>query len=220
MERWASPMMPVVCSVRYDKLGAYRKVKCGNVLSHTFGSLNGLRQVGILSPYLFNTYTDALNVKLKSLPFGCPANETTIKKLGYADDMVLISPSVQGLQRLIDTCRQYAEKFDILYNGTRTQCMSLLPRSLKHIAEPQIFLGNHRLEVAHEFPYLGHIITKDLKDAADMEQRRRKPRARQIGFFPVKYLTELCLGKDTTIRLGTYGTYIDVQELVVSVNNS
>lgn len=149
-------------------------VKWGNVLSYTFGSLNGLRQGGILSPYLFNTYTDALNVKLNSLPIGCTVNETTINNLCYADDMVLISPSVQGLQRLIDTCRQYAEEFDIIYNETKTQCMSLLPRSLKHIAEPQIFLGSHRLEFVHEFPYLGHIITDDLKDTADIEQRRRK----------------------------------------------
>ncbi|XP_064081128.1 uncharacterized protein LOC135197865 [Macrobrachium nipponense] len=88
--------------------------------------------------------------------------------------MDLISPKVHGLQRLIDTCRQYGEEFDIIYNETKTQCMSLLPRLLKHTAEPQIFLGNHRLEFVHEFPYLGHIITDDLKDTADIEQRRRK----------------------------------------------
>ncbi|XP_066946070.1 uncharacterized protein [Macrobrachium rosenbergii] len=88
--------------------------------------------------------------------------------------MFLISPSVQGLQRLIDTCRQYAEEFDILHNETKTQCMSLLPRPLKHIAEPQIFLGIHCLEFVHEFPYLGYTITDYLKDTADIEQRRRK----------------------------------------------
>ncbi|XP_064120658.1 uncharacterized protein LOC135225258 [Macrobrachium nipponense] len=88
--------------------------------------------------------------------------------------MVLISPSVHGLQRLIDTCRINAEDFDIIYNETKTQCMSLLPRSLKHIAEPQIFLRNHRLEFVHEFPYLGHISTDYLKDTADIEQRHRK----------------------------------------------
>ncbi|XP_066963903.1 uncharacterized protein [Macrobrachium rosenbergii] len=87
--------------------------------------------------------------------------------------MVLISTSVQGLQRLIDTFRQYTEEFDILYNEIKTQYMSLLPRSLKHIAKPQIFLGNHRLEFMHEFPYLGHIITDNLKDTADVKLGRR-----------------------------------------------
>ncbi|XP_066943485.1 uncharacterized protein [Macrobrachium rosenbergii] len=109
-------------------------------------------------------YTDALNVKLDSLPIGCTINETTINNLCYADDMVLVSPSVQDLQRLIHTSRGYGEEFDILYNETKTQCTSLLTRSLKHMAEPQIFLGNRRLESVHEFPYLGHIITENLKD--------------------------------------------------------
>ncbi|XP_064096293.1 uncharacterized protein LOC135208075 [Macrobrachium nipponense] len=131
----------------------------------------GLRQWGILSPYLFNTYPDALNVKLNSLLIGCTVNETTINNRCYADDMVLISPSVQGLQRLIDTCRQYAEEFDILYPETKNQCsMSLPPRSLKHIAETQIFFGNHRLEFVNEFPYLGHITTGDLEDTADIDE--------------------------------------------------
>ncbi|XP_064088459.1 uncharacterized protein LOC135202924 [Macrobrachium nipponense] len=112
---------------------------------------------------------------MNSLPIGSTVNETTINNLRYADDMVLISPSVQSLQLLIDTCHQYAEEFDIIYNETKTQCMSLLLRSFKHIAEPQIFLGNHRLEYVDEFPYLDHIITNDLKDTADIEQRRRKP---------------------------------------------
>ena len=107
-------------------------VKWGNVLSFRFGSSNGLRQGGILSPYLFNTYTDELNTKLNSLPIGCSINDITINNLCYADDMVLISPSVQGLQRLINTCSSYANEFDIIYNETKTQCMSVLPRSLRH----------------------------------------------------------------------------------------
>ncbi|XP_064077649.1 uncharacterized protein LOC135195317 [Macrobrachium nipponense] len=132
-------------------------------------NLRRLRQKAILLPYLFNMYTDALNVKLNSLPIVCIVNETTKNNLCYAGDMVQISPLVEGLQRLIDTCRQYAEEFDILHNETKTQCIFLLLRSLKHIAEPQIFLGNHRLEFVQEFPYLGHIIMDNLKDTSDTE---------------------------------------------------
>ena len=149
-------------------------VKWGNVLSYSFGSSNGLRQGGILSPLLFNVYTDELNVRLNALPIGCTVNGFIINNLCYADDMVLISPSAHGLQRLIDTCSFYADEHDILYNESKTQCMSILPRTLRLIEDPPIHLKDHRLTFVKEFPYLGHIITNNQKDTVDIEQRRRK----------------------------------------------
>ena len=149
-------------------------VKWGNALSQSFGSSNGLRQGGILSPHLFNVYTDDLNIRLNLLPIGCTVNGFTINNLCYADDMVLISPSAQGLQRLINTCSQYADEHDIIYNESKTQCMSLFPRTLRNVEDPAMYLKNHRLEFVKEFPYLGHIITRDQKDTADIEHRRRK----------------------------------------------
>ena len=88
--------------------------------------------------------------------------------------MVLISPSAEGLQRLIDTCTDYARLHDVVYNETKTQCMSVLPRSLRGVGNPTIILENHQLEFVNEFPYLGHIITNDRKDNVDIEHRRRK----------------------------------------------
>ena len=159
-----------------------------NSLSRCFGSSNGLRQGGILSPHLFNVYTDSLNVELNSLPIGCTINEITINNLCYADDMVLISPSAKGLQRLINTCLAFAEANDIIYNETKTQCMSILPNNFRNIPSPSMFLGHHRLQFVSEFPYLGHILTNDLKDTKDIANRRRKLCAvgntitRQYGF--------------------------------------
>ena len=149
-------------------------VSWGNVLSSRFGSSNGLRQGGILSPHLFNAYTDDLNHHLNTLPVGCTVNGITINNLCYADDMVLLSPSVSGLQRLIDNCCDFAAANDIIYNETKTQCMRILPKALRHLQEPEIKLGDHRLQFVNEFPYLGHIITNDMKDTTDIEHRRRK----------------------------------------------
>ena len=149
-------------------------VRWGNVLSSRFGSSNGLRQGGILSLHLFNAYTDDLNHHLNTLPVGCTVNGITINNLCYADDMVLLSPSVSGLQRLIDNCCDFAAANDIIYNETKTQCMRILPKALRHLQEPEIKLGDHRLQFVNEFPYLGHIITNDMKDTTDIEHRRRK----------------------------------------------
>ena len=145
----------------------------GNTLSRSFGSANGLRQGGILSPHLFNVYTDDLNHQLNALPIGCLVNGLCINNLCYADDMVLISPSAMGLQSLINCCYNYAEMHDIIYNETKTQCMRINSGPYD-FRVPSITLGEHQLEFVTEFPYLGHIITNDQRDNLDIEHRRRK----------------------------------------------
>ena len=35
----------------------------------------------------------------------------------YADDLVIISPSAKGLQRLVDICAVYGQNHDILFKG-------------------------------------------------------------------------------------------------------
>ena len=100
-------------------------------------------------------------------------NGLCVNNLCYADDMVLISPSATGLQRLIDCCCNYAAVHDIIYNETKTQCMRIVTNTYQ-FREPTITLGQHRLQFVTQFPYLGHIITTDLTDGADIEHRRRK----------------------------------------------
>ena len=75
-------------------------VRWGNVMSKRFNVSNGVRQGGILSPYLFNVYMDDLSLRLKKNYAGCRIANNIINHLFYADDLVLICPSHRGLQEL------------------------------------------------------------------------------------------------------------------------
>ena len=47
------------------------QIRWGSSLSDSFNVTNGIRQGGILSPYLFNLVMDGLSVKLNESKVGC-----------------------------------------------------------------------------------------------------------------------------------------------------
>ena len=64
-------------------------VRWNNVISSGVGVSNGVRQGGILSPYLFCVYMDDLSNKLNDIKVGCTIGATLINHRMYADDLVL-----------------------------------------------------------------------------------------------------------------------------------
>ena len=89
--------------------------KWNNSLSDSFSCQNGVKQGGVLSPYLFNFYFDNLSQKLNNLNIGCHLN-TTINHLFYADDLVLIAPTKNGLQKLIMKCESFSIDHSVQFN--------------------------------------------------------------------------------------------------------
>ena len=50
---------------------------------------------------------DALSSSLSNTPIGCSIGGVKVNHIMYADDLVIISPSAKGLQRLLDICADY-----------------------------------------------------------------------------------------------------------------
>ena len=89
----------------------------------TFRCANGINQGGQLSPLLYNVYTDDLNYHLQATGVWCYVGGAWVNSLSYADDMVLLVPTVTALQTLLEVCRAYARPHDIVYNTKKTVCM-------------------------------------------------------------------------------------------------
>ena len=53
-------------------------VRWGSTMSSTFTVSNGVRQGGILSPYLFNLYMDGLSESLNKSAIGCICGDTIV----------------------------------------------------------------------------------------------------------------------------------------------
>ena len=106
-------------------------VRWNSLLSDKFCVTNGVKQGGILSPLLFNIYMDGLSFALNEKAIGCFIKNIKFNHLMYADDIILFSPSVKGLQNLINVCYEYGASHGITFNKAKTVCMHVLSNKVK-----------------------------------------------------------------------------------------
>lgn len=143
-------------------------IKWDNCISSLFCVNNGVRQGGVLSPYLFNLYMDDLSHDLTKSGIGCMYNDVLINHLFYADDSVLLAPSASGLQKLINICESYALLYDIKFNVKKTVCMCIKPKWMKHFNIPSVSLNGASLKYVSNYKYLGNMFANDFNDDTDI----------------------------------------------------
>ena len=98
-------------------------IRWGGTYSTSFNVSNGVRQCSYLSPHLFNIYIDDLSVNLNACRVGCCVSNVIINHLMYADDLVIMAPSVAGLSKLLRICKLFGASHDIQFNSI--QCLNL-----------------------------------------------------------------------------------------------
>jgi len=107
--------------VLYDWLAkCYACVRWGNTYSSWFQISAGVRQGGILSPVLFAVYMDPLIKQLRRLGLGCALYNEFYGCLLYADDILLMSHTVHGMQMMLRICDTFADEFDIKFNNVKS----------------------------------------------------------------------------------------------------
>jgi len=100
------------CCVKWDK---HR--------SSSFKVYNGVKQGGVLSPLLFSLYLDDLLLNLAHSGYGCHVGHQFTGALAYADDVVLLSPSLHGLKRMLQICEEYSIEYDIVFNPGKSKML-------------------------------------------------------------------------------------------------
>jgi len=85
----------------------------------------GDRQGGVLSPCLFALFIDDVIEYVHSENVGCMYN---LVNAMYADDILLLSPSVQSLQQLLSACEAKLRQFDLAINIKKIVCLRVGPR--------------------------------------------------------------------------------------------
>ena len=93
----------------------------------------------MLSPYLFTRYVRDLVKRIAGCGIGCAIGNVFMNLFVYEDDMVLLSPSWNGMQRLLSMLEVCCNDLDIICNIEKTVCMFFSPKCRRKI-------------IANEFP--------------------------------------------------------------------
>ena len=105
-------------------------------------------------------YIDGLFYELKRVGVGCHINEEYAGAFEYADDIVLLSPSLYVLKHYITVCEDYAKRFNILFNPIKSKLMCF---NVKH-KDFVLYLCNQPVNLVEHETYLGNYIVFDIFD--------------------------------------------------------
>ena len=97
-------------------------------ISEVFHLSQGVRQGSVLSPYLYNLYYDKLLESLNGSSIGTKLYDRFTGIIMYADDIILLSPTLSGLQNLLGQCQKYSEQHGIVMNAGKTAFLTSGPR--------------------------------------------------------------------------------------------
>lgn len=136
------------------------RVKQLNTLSNEFPCLLGVRQGECLSPFLFSMFLN--DIEEHFMLHGYKAIDIYMTKLFillYADDIVILSETAEGLQNGFDILVEYCERWKLKVNVEKTKVMvfrkaGMLPRNLSFKYNGQL------IEIVKSFKYLGIVFTQ------------------------------------------------------------
>ena len=96
------------------------RVKWKEMFLEFFSVGNGVRQGSVLSPSLFNVYLNELLIGLRSCGYGARIGHMYIGSVAYADDVTLLSPTLHGMQKMLDVCSLFAEEKGLIFNSKKS----------------------------------------------------------------------------------------------------
>jgi len=133
------------------------RVLWAGVFSETFNITNGVRQEGVLSPFLFAVYIDDLTYKLQMVNVGCYVGCHDLNHLLFADDAVIFAPAAKGLQQLLDICADFANSHNIAFNTVKSQCI-IVTSKWAPTNPPEFYLNSTLLPVSDSYTLIDILV--------------------------------------------------------------
>jgi len=89
----------------------------------------------------------------------------------FADDMCVFSPSISGLQCLLNICGDYAGEHEITLNCNKAIGVLFCPKKYKQSAPSNVVLNGARVQFLDQVKYVGMWINASWKDDDDIRRQ-------------------------------------------------
>ena len=99
---------------------------------------------------------------------GCTVGNMVVNHLIFADDICVFSPSISGLQCLLNICGDYAAEHENTFNCNKTIGVLFCPKKFKQPAPSNVFLNGARVQFFDQVKYVGVWINASMKDDDDI----------------------------------------------------
>ena len=143
-------------------------VRWNSTYSSSFSVSNGVKQGGIISPILYCIYIDDLLLKLKHSGYGCTMGYNYCGALGYADDLILLSPTVSLMKLMLGICETYAKKHKINFNANKSLFL-FFPGMKDNKCGANFYLNCERLAYVNSAKHIGHMINSSVTGIFDLK---------------------------------------------------
>ena len=130
----------------------------------------GVRQGGILSPFLFKLYLDATIRNISSQDTGCQLGFLRLNIIAYADDLVVLADSQKNLEYLYGVLERELKSLKLVMNKRKSKCM-IFGKTVGSGDVSTVSLAGDTFEVVREYKYLGHFVNECLSEERDISFR-------------------------------------------------
>ena len=94
--------------------------------------------------------------------------------LAYADDITLVSPTVSGLQRMLNICGSYAESHSLVFNYQKSKVMVFSKKRQRYVNYPSFVLNGNLLSCTQSIVHLGVVLNNVGRDDIAADDRIRR----------------------------------------------
>ena len=131
----------------------------------------GVRQGCVISPLLFNLYSEFMIKDAMENEEGIKFNGINITDIRYADDAVLVADKRKKMQNMLDRLNETCKVYGMEINVKKTKLMIMNKSEKQKGMLRCITLDNVPLEQVTRFKYLGSWITEDARSDEDIRAR-------------------------------------------------